>query len=332
MNSVIAHSTDDTLLSVTPLFFSPATLPVPVLVADFGEHASRRFVEFFTAQIRNKGTRQVYRHAVHQFFDWCQQHGIAFENIEPIIIATYIEGLTQHLSAPTVKLRLAAIRMLYDYLVTGQIVPFNPAAAVRGPKHVVKKGKTPVLSAEEARELIDSIDVSTIVGLRDRALIGVMVYSFARVSATLGMNVEDCFQQGRRMWFRLHEKGGRHHEVPAHHNAEAYLDDYIVAAGMAGEKKIPLFKTVGPDKRLTENRMHRTDALRMIKRRAKQIGLPAEISCHTFRATGITAYLKNGGTLETAMQIAAHESARTTKLYDRTSDELSLDEIERVRI
>ncbi|MCA9211563.1 MAG: tyrosine-type recombinase/integrase [Planctomycetales bacterium] len=315
----------------SPLSFSSTALPVPTLIAATGERASRRFLEFFTAQIRNWGTRQQYSYAVSKFFSWCEQHKIAFDQIEPIVIATYIESLSQMYSAPTVKLHLAAIRMLYDYLVTGQIVPFNPAAAVRGPKHVVKKGKTPVLTADEARQLIDSIDVSTIAGLRDRALIGVMVFSFARVSATLRMNVEDCFTQGRRMWFRLHEKGGKHHEVPAHHHAEHYVDEYLLASGLH-EKRIPLFRTLAANGLLTKNRMHRTDALRMIKRRAASVGLPDSICCHTFRATGITSYLQNGGSLEHAMQIACHESARTTKLYDRTCDDVSLDEIERILI
>jgi len=252
--------------------------------------------------------------------------------IEPIIVATYIETLCDQLSPPTVKLRLAAIRCLFDFLVTGHIVQFNPAASVKGPKHVVKKGKTPVLDATEARALLDSIDVSTVAGLRDRALLGMMVYSFARVSASLGMNVEDYMQRGRRMWFRLHEKGGKHHELPAHHNAESYMDEYLAVAGISNERKLAIFRTIGRDRHLTANRMHRTDALRMIKKRAEQIGLPDDICCHTFRATGITAYLNNGGTLEKAMHIACHESARTTKLYDRTSDDVSLDEIERIRI
>lgn len=305
---------------------------LPSIVVDAGDHASRRFVEFFTATIRNKGTREVYLHAVNQFFDWCDQHGIKLAAIEPIIVATYIESLCQQLSPPTVKLRLAAIRSLFDFLVTGHIVTFNPAASVKGPKHVVKKGKTPVLDAAEARELLDSIDVSNVAGLRDRALLGMMVYSFARISASLGMNVEDYMQRGRRMWFRLHEKGGKHHELPAHHNAEAYMDEYLAVAGISEERKLPIFRTIGRNSQLTVNRMHRTDALRMIKKRGSRIGLPEDICCHTFRATGITAYLNNGGTLEKAMHIACHESARTTKLYDRTSDEVSLDEIERIRI
>lgn len=211
-------------------------------------------------------------------------------------------------------------------------MPVNPAASVRGPKHVTRKGKTPVLSTGEARILLDSIDTLAIAGLRDRALIGLMVFSFARISAALGMNVQDYYAQGRRMWFRLHEKGGKRHEVPAHHNAEAYLDSYLEAAGIAGEKNAPLFRALDRARRLTGQRMCRVDALRMVKRRCRQAGLPETTCCHTFRATGITAYLENGGRLEHAQAIAAHESARTTKLYDRTGDAISLDEIERIAI
>ncbi len=310
----------------------PITAAVPELIHSAGETVSRRFIDFFAVSIRNKGTRAAYAHAVGEFYRWCEFQSIRFEQIEPIVIATYIESLSQRLSAPTVKLHLAAIKMLYDYLVTGQIVAFNPAASVKGPKYVIKKGKTPVLDASEARQLLDAIDISTIIGLRDRALVGVMVFSFARVSAAIGMNVEDYFQQGRRMWFRLHEKGSKLHDVPAHHNAEAYLDAYIQAAGIEADKKLPLFRSIGSDKRLSINRISRTDVLRMIKRRAVAAGLSSKIGCHTWRATGITAYLQNGGSLEHAMRIACHESARTTKLYDRTSDEVSLDEIERIRI
>jgi site-specific recombinase XerD len=230
-----------------------------------------------------------------------------------------------------VKQHLAAIRMLFDFLVTGQIVPMNPTASVRGPKHVVKKGKTPVLDADEARHLLDSIKTDSIIGLRDRAMIATMVFSFARVGAVVAMNVEDYFPQGRRYWFRLHEKGGKRHDVPAHHIAEEYMDAYLIAAGLGDGKTTPFFRTVQNDQ-LTENRMDRREVLAMIKRRALAAGLPANISCHTFRATGITTYMLNGGTLEKAQQIASHESPRTTKLYDRTSDEVSLDEIEKIVI
>jgi integrase len=161
---------------------------------------------------------------------------------------------------------------------------------------------------------------------------GVMVYSFARVGAVVGMNVEDYFAKGKRWWFRLHEKGGKYHEVPAHHTAEEYMDAYLQAAGIATHKKGPLFRSLNSQRQLTERRLNRKKVWAMIKRRADQAGLPENICCHTFRATGITTYLANGGTVEKAQQIAAHESPRTTKLYDRTSDEINLDEIERIII
>jgi site-specific recombinase XerD len=303
---------------------------LPPIIAAAGDLAGRRFVEFFVATIRNKNTRLAYVRAVAQFLAWCHERRFTLELIEPVVVAAYVE---QHPgSRPTVKQHLAAIRMLFDWLVTGQVIPMNPASSVRGPKHVVKKGKTPVLDAPEARQLLDSIDVSSVVGLRDRALIGLMIYSFARVTAAVGMNVEDYFQQGKRWWLRLHEKGGKRHEVPAHHNAEAYVDAYLAAADIASDKKGPLFRTVDRSGVPTANRMTRNDALRMIKRRARAAGLPDAICCHTFRATGITAYLACGGTIENAQAIAAHESPRTTKLYDRTGDEITLDEIERIQI
>lgn len=304
---------------------------LPDCIQAAGSDGIRRFLEFFTVTIRNKNTRLAYGRAVQQFFDWCEVRGLrSLHRIEPVIVAAYIE---QHqASPPTVKQHLAAIRMLFDWLVTGHIVPHNPVTSVHGPKHVVKRGKTPVLTADEARKLLDSIDTSTVVGLRDRALIGVMVYSFARVSAAVSMRVEDFYSEGKRWWLRLHEKGGKRHEVPAHHNADEYLDAYLIAAGIAQAKRSPLFRSVNRSGLLTDRAMSRNDALRMIKRRAKAAGLSEKISCHTFRATGITAYLENGGTVENAQAIAAHESPRTTKLYDRTSDELTLDEIEKIMI
>ncbi len=310
----------------------PTSGSVPALFTDAGSDAVRRFIEFFTANIRNRNTRAAYAFAAARFARWCDARGIALAQLTPVIVAAYIEELGQHLAKPSVKQHLAALRMLFDYLVTGQVLPTNPAYAVRGPKHVVKTGRTPVLTAEETRILLDRIDVNTIAGLRDRALIGVMVYSFARVGAVVGMNVEDYFQEGKRWWFRLHEKGGKRHEVPAHHNAEAYVDAYLAAAQIADDRKGPLFRSLDRERHLTERRLHRLEVLAMIKRRARQAGLPETTCCHTFRATGITTYLQNGGTIEHAQQIANHESPRTTKLYDRTNDAISLDEIERILI
>lgn len=305
---------------------------IPALFGTAGERAAYRFIEFFIATIHNPNTRLAYYRAACRFAQWCEQRRIELPHLNPVLIAKYVHELGQVASPPTVKQHLAAIRMLFDYLVTGHIVPMNPTAAVRGPKYVIKIGKTPVLTAQETRQLLDAIDLRSFVGLRDRALIGVMVFSFARVSAVVGMNVEDYFQKGKRWWFRLHEKGGKYHEVPAHHKAEEYLDAYLALASIAEAKKTPLFRSANRLRQLTQRRLHRTEVWEMIRRRARQAGLPTHIGCHTFRATGITTYLENGGTVERAQQIAAHESPRTTKLYDRTQDEISLEEVERIRI
>jgi site-specific recombinase XerD len=294
--------------------------------------ATERFLEFFTAQINNDHTRRAYANATRRFATWCTAHGIAeLNDVRPIHVATFIKELEGKLSPPTVKQNLAALRTLFDWLVTGHVLDANPAHAVRGPKYVVHKGKTPVLNGDEARTLIDSIDTSTFVGLRDRALIGTMVYTFARVGAVLEMKVKDYFVQGRRGWVRLHEKGGKEHEVPCHHNLESYLDAYIAAADIAEDAEAPLFRTTG--RKLGQwTAMTQQDAFRMIQRRRRAAGLATRVNNHTFRATGITAYMKNGGTLEHAQQLANHSSPRTTKLYDRRQDEISLDEVEKIVI
>ena len=250
------------------------------------------------------------------------------------IVATYIEELQAAVQAPSVKQQLAAIRMLFNWLVTGQVVPTNPAAAVRGPTHIVKTGKTPVLEADAWRKLLKSIPTTTMRDLRDRALIATLTYSFARITAALKMKVEDLRPRGAGWAVRLHEKGGKHHMMPCHHALAEALHAYINATGIAENCKGWLFRTARGHngKVLSVNPMTQPDAWRMIRRRAAAAGIPEAIGCHTFRATGITAYLSNGGALEHAQEMAAHESPRTTKLYDRTKERLTQDEVERIRL
>jgi site-specific recombinase XerD len=310
-----------------------STATVPALYAPTAQ-AAKRFIEYFAANIRNANTRRAYFHAVLEFSSWCEvQNFTQILDIEPLHVAAYIEQLSARLAKPSVKQHLAAIRMLFDWLAVGQVVATNPAAPVRGPKYTVKKGKTPVLAQEEARELLEAIDTSSVVGLRDRALIATMIYTFGRVGAVIKMRVEDYYTQGRRGWVRLHEKGGKRHEMPCNHNLEAYLDAYISAAGLAGDHKGYLFRTVrGRSRALTTNPLAQADVYRMIRRRAFAAGIRTRIGNHTFRATGITQYLRNGGRRELAQQMAAHESPRTTALYDRRDDEVAVDEVERILI
>ncbi len=288
-----------------------------MVIQDAGPDAIRRFVEFFTANLRNPNTRAAYMRAVRRFCGWAERDQVSLSLVEPVLVAAYVEELQRQYSDLSVKQHLAAIRMLFDYLVTGGVLRVNPAAAVKGPKVVIRKGKTPILSASEARRLLDSIDTTKLAGLPDRALIALMVHTFARVGAALKMRVDDVRISDRRYWIRLHEKGGRHHEMPLHHNAERYLLEYMDAAALHDQPATPLFRTIGRRRNLTANAMHRNDALRMIKRRAIAAEVSSFICSHTFRATGITEYMRNGGTLEEPQQMAAHASSQTTQMYIR---------------
>jgi site-specific recombinase XerD len=310
------------------------TYIVPAFIADLGDQAAWRYLEFFTANIRNPNTRRAYARACVRFFAWCEDRGLTLTTIRPFDVAAWVEQLQKKHGAPGVKQQLAAVRMLFDWLITGQIMPSNPASAVRGPKHVVKTGKTPVLDAKEWRKLLDSIPTETVRDLRDRALIATLTYSFARITAALTMKVEDLRPKGAGWELRLHEKGGKHHVMPCHHSLAEALRAYIDAAGIAGDRKGWLFRTSRGHKAtvLSDQPMTQPDAWRMIRRRAVAVGIMAPIGNHSFRATGITAYLSNGGALEHAQEMAAHESPRTTKLYDRTKERLTQDEVERIRL
>ena len=309
-------------------------LVLPVTIMQEGQRAGARYVEFFTAHIRNRNTRAAYARAAQAFFDWCEGRGLTLPVILPVHVAAWIEQLGREgRSAPTIKQQLAGIRMLFDWLVVGQVVPHNPAAAVRGPRHSVAKGKTHMPSREEAKALLAAIDTGNLVGLRDRALIGVLLYTFARVGAATAMRVSDFYPVGKRWWVRLHEKGGKEHEMPAHHTLQEWLDAYIEAAGVGEDRKGVLFRTAERRTgRLTIEPMKQADVYRMIQRRAVAAGIATKLGCHSWRARGITAYLENGGLLEHAQQMAAHSSARTTKLYDRRGEAISLDEVERINL
>lgn len=324
---------------------------LPAVLEASGPKAQRRAFEFLGATIRNDNTRKAYIRALASFFSFLEDQGLQrVQDVGPLDVAAYLETLkADRVAVATQKQHMAAIRMLLDYMVTGGVLEFNPALSVKAPRQSVRKGKTPVLTADEAGELLRSIvpdavdgddaeereraEYRRLVALRDRALIGVMVFTFSRVSAACGMNVGDLFHQQRRLWVRLHEKGDKFHEMPCHHTVEAYLVEYVEAAGLKGADKAPLFQSIDKYTRtLSGKRFTRVKAWEMVQRRAKDAGMSTEVCNHTFRGTGITAYLENGGTLEKARQMAAHASTRTTQLYDRREDRVTLDEVVKINI
>ncbi len=306
---------------------------VPVMISKLGDDATRSFLSFFVDHIRNRNTREAYLRAANRFFDWCELRGLQFVDVKSFHVSAYIEELGQSLAIASVKQNLAALRMLFDWLMIRHLCSENPCHAVRGPKLKVTTGKTPALDEADAKLLLNSITGTDLVSLRDRAIIALMIYSFARISAALSMDVKDYSARGRRMWIQLKEKGGRQHAMPCHHKLEEYLDAYVRAAGITDQKNGPLFRSAkGRTGVLTENRLRRGNAYDAIRRRANQAGIATDVCPHTFRATGITNYLTNSGSLEIAQQMAGHADARTTKLYDRRNEQVSLDEIERITI
>lgn len=316
-----------------PVNFALAEFPTPGIVTAHGYQAEKRFWEFFTASVRNPHTRRAYFSAAQKFLYWCESRSVALNEIEPMVVAAYVEELGGQVSVPTVKQHLAALRMLFDWLVVGQVMPFNPAASVQSPRQSTSQGKTPVLYADDARLFLDSIDTASLIGKRDLAILSVMLYSFARVGAVAAMKGKDFYLQGHRAFLVLHEKNGKVHKLPAHHKITDAVQEYQVAAEIELQRNMPLFRSFrGRSQVLTDRPLASTDILRMVKRRAAAVNLPSEICNHTFRATGITNYLENKGSLENAAFIANHASTRTTQLYDRRRDEVNQAEIERIHI
>jgi integrase len=304
-------------------------LPLLAMIASAGERARLRFIDFFTAHIRNPNTRAADGVAVRAFFDWLAMNGITEVGaIRTHHVSTYIELLTHGYNAPTVKQHLAAIRLAHCRS-SGR--PELRQRRCADPRISSRKATHRSSSATKRARCLTASTCRRSLACATAPLIALLIYSFARISAALQMNVDHYYPPGKRWWVRLHEKGGKQHEMPAHHLLEQYLDPYVTAAGLTGEKNAPLFPTLGGGrKQLTGKRMSRQDARRMIVRRATKPGLLTQIGCHSFRATGITVYLLNGGLLEYAQQMAAHESARTTKLYDRRNDQITLDQVERL--
>ena len=296
--------------------------------------ARRRLAEFFTAELRSDNTRRAYLNAAKKFSAWCGENGLGLSSIETVHVAAYLKHLqAAGKSVPTIKQHLAGLRHLFDHLVTGQIIVINPAAAVRGPRYSVQEGKTPILNGDEARRLLESIPTDTLIGKRDRALIGLLLYTAARVKAAISLKVEDYYSEGASWHVRLQEKGGKAHTVPCHHRLQEYMAAYIEAAGIASDSKGPLFRTLRGGAKTLRNRnlLTQSNAYELIQRYKVVAGIKTEIGCHSMRGTAITNILENGASVEEAQNFAGHASPRTTQLYDRRDQQVRRGLVERIR-
>lgn len=306
--------------------------PLPTLVTGSGQAARFAYEEFFYGKLRNSHTRKAYKYAVEQFLSWSQSLGLELTSIAPAHVGRYLDSLP--FAVTTKKLHLAALRHFFDELVTRHVIILNPAASVRGERHQVIEGKTPEIPIEQARRLLRSIDLSHVVGLRDRAIIGILVYTAVRVGAVAGLRRKDLYDLGDQYCLRFTEKAGKSRELPVRHDLQRYLFDYLRQAGLLdAPPESPFFvTTIRRTKQLTENGMTADDMGRMVKRHLRRIGLSSRLSPHSFRVAVITDLLAQGVPLEDVQHLAGHADPRTTRLYDRRQRTVTRNIVERISI
>jgi integrase/recombinase XerD len=307
-------------------------LPLPALVEQAGGAAAFVWDEFFSGEIRNPNTRRAYAHAVRQFLAWAAGQGAGLARITPGQVGQYIDQLDA--SMPTKKQHLAALKGFFDKLVLRHVVLLNPAASVRGPRYSNAEGKTPEIAVEQARKLLASIDTSHVVGLRDRAIIAVLIYTAARIGAVATLKMKSLEHDGSQWLLKFAEKGGKAREIPVRHDLEQYLMAWLDAAGLRGAAKdSPLFRSaIGKTRQLNARAPTAGDLNRMLKRRFKDAGLPARLSPHSFRVTTITDLLEHGVPLEDVQHLAGHADPRTTRLYDRRQKKVTRNVVERISV
>ncbi|MCA9147803.1 MAG: tyrosine-type recombinase/integrase [Planctomycetales bacterium] len=307
-------------------------LAIPRLVEQAGAAANFAWEEFVFGRLRNPHTRAAYELAIRRFLGYCESVGKVLPSVSPRDVGSYLDGLDY--APATKKLHLAAMRHFFDTLVTRHVVVLNPAASVRGDRLQVVEGKTPEISIKQVRRLFQSISTKSVVGLRDRAVIGILVYTAARVGAVAKLRRGDFYDLGDQFCLRFTEKGGKSREIPVRHDLQRWIWEYLEAGGMEySEKSKPLFRTTERrTKSLTQNPMTAGDMARMVKRRLRAAGLPDRLSPHSFRVTTITDLLSQGVPLEDVQNLAGHADPRTTRLYDRRQRRVTRNIVERISI
>ncbi len=307
---------------------------LPDILAEAGTAAVFAADEFFYGRIRNEHTRAAYLVAVKRFLTWAQDRGLALRQITPRDVGQYLDGLRKNTSVATRKHHLAALRHFFDGLVTRHALILNPALSVRGERYQVMEGKTPEITVSGARELLASINTDSVVGLRDRAIVAILIYTAARAGAVATLKRGSVYDSGDQWMLHFDEKGGKSREIPVRHDLEQIIFAYMDAAGLrAAGSDTPLFRTAyRRTGKLTSNDIQVVDVCRMVKRRLKDIGLPARLSPHSFRVTTITDLLEQGVPLEDVQRLAGHADPRTTRLYDRRDNKITRNIVERISI
>jgi integrase/recombinase XerD len=288
-------------------------------------------LEILGARLRNPNTRSAYRVAWRSFLAFCSKRQLELEAVKAYHVGAWLD---QHPgSRSTQRQHLAAVRLLFDHLMARGAIEFNPAARAKPPRLVRESSLTPVFEEAEIVNFLDSIKLDSEKDIRDKAIFCVLLYSWCRVSALINLGVADYYERGGTRWLRFQEKRGKEHEVPVHSKAREAIDLWLQTSGIALNPAAPLFPAFGKDRETVElRRLDRRSILKLVENRAKASEITKRVCCHSFRATGITEYMNSGGTIEIAQQIAGHKSSSTTRIYDRSRDRLTIEEIERVQI
>lgn len=306
---------------------------VPAIIEMAGSSAKFAWDEFFFAKVRSPHTRRAYLRAINRFLAWCEERSLELKQVSPADVGHFMDSLNLMVSSK--KQSLAAIRHFFDGLVTRHAVMLNPAASVRGERYSVIEGKTPEVTVKQARKLLLSIDTTDIVGLRDKAIISVLIYTAARVGAVSKLRVKNLYDSGDQYCLHFDDKGGKSREIPVRHDLQTLLFDYLERADLqlGHDDSRPLFTTsIKKTKELTMRSMTAGDIGRMVKRRMAACGLPRRLSPHSFRVTTITDLLEQGVPLEDVQNLAGHADPRTTRLYDRRNKKITRNIVERISV
>jgi site-specific recombinase XerD len=334
------------IIHVTATPLAPANTPSdpPAIIVNSGKAAYYAYAQDFVASIENLNTLKAYQRAADRFLEWCDDMGLELQQVMPAHVRSYISHLTSNrtdhegnpkkASKPMRLLHLSAIRQLFDHLVTRHAVLINPAASVKGPKHTVRRGKTPAMAPKQAESVLWGIDGSDVVSLRDRAIVGALIWSARRASAVANLKIGDYFTDGTQWYPRFEDKGGDLFDVPVRTELQNSLHDYIETAGIAGDPPdAPLFRTAkGKTKALTRNPITGKDLYYVAKRRFQDAGLPPMFTTHSFRATTATDLLEQGVPLDDVQQFLGHRDPRTTKIYDHRDRKITRNIVERISI
>ncbi len=304
---------------------------LPCTVARLGAQGQFAWEEFFEGQIRNQHTRAAYVHAVRVFLKWVEPVEANLASITPGMVGRYFDQLS--LSMPSKKLHMSAIRGFFDVLVLRHVCLLNPALSVRTERYTVMEGKTPEITSEQARQLLNSIKPSSLIAIRDKAVIATLIFTAVRAGAVASLRIGDFVDESNQFSLRFREKGGKQRSIPVRHDLETWLLEYLDILGYGAQpKESPLIRSMTRKGTYSENGISGVDICRLVKRRLKIAGLPKNLSPHCFRSCTATNLLLQGTPLEDVQYLLGHSDARVTRLYDRRQRQVTRNIVERISV